>query len=339
MKISNVFIFLVIAAVSFAAGFLVNGNLDGKKVSSIVNEVTETLPIARPLERYQIEALSDTAITPGQIRVNEILDETPEFTSYLFFHTFDPNLTGTSKKTVSGQINLPSSSGKKPLIIMLRGFVSQKIYVTGIGTKRAAEVFAKNGYITVAPDFLGYADSDKESENIFETRFQTYTTVLSILESLSSVKEWDGKNIFIWAHSNGGQVALTTLTVTKRNIPTTLWAPVTKPFPYSILYYTDESADRGKYIRSELAEFEDLYDVEKFSFDNYLDRLAAPIQLHQGTNDDAIPVAWSSSIISQLKLLDKDATLYIYPSADHNLTPGWDEVVARDLEFFRSHIQ
>ena len=86
--------------------------------------------------------------------------------------------------------------------------------------------------------------------------------MLSILESLDSIKEWDEENIFFWGHSNGGQVALTILEITGKDYPTTLWAPVTKPFPYSILYYTDESEDKGKYIRRELSRFENLYNTD-----------------------------------------------------------------------------
>ena len=54
-----------------------------------------------------------------------------------------------------------------------------------MGTKRVGEYFAENGYITLAPDFLGYGGSDSESENIFESRFQTYTTTLTLLTNVS----------------------------------------------------------------------------------------------------------------------------------------------------------
>ena len=47
-----------------------------------------------------------------------------------------------------------------------------------------------------------------EAGNIFETRFQTYVTALNLLSSVSSIGDWDRKNVFIWGHSNGGQVAL-----------------------------------------------------------------------------------------------------------------------------------
>jgi esterase/lipase len=201
------------------------------------------------------------------------------------------------------------------MAILIRGFVDQKIYTSGIGTKRVGEYLAKNGFITIAPDFLGYAGSDKESENIFESRFQTYTTILSLIKTLESLsnditlisgdgevtqKVIDHISLSLWGHSNGGQIALTVLEITKKPYPTVLWAPVSKPFPYSILYYTDESEDKGKFIREKLAEFEKDYDVEKYSLDNYLSEISAPIQIHQGFVDNAVPLDWSKTLFNRL---------------------------------------
>ena len=66
------------------------------------------------------------------------------------------------------------------------------------------EYLSENGYITLAPDFLGYGGSDIESSNIFEARFQTYTTVLTLLKSIEENppqgwdNRWDKKNLFIF---------------------------------------------------------------------------------------------------------------------------------------------
>jgi len=307
------------------------------KENNIVEKIVQTAS-PKPFLVYTIEHLSKTKYTPSPIALTERLFENEDYVSYLFNHYFQPNPDSSETKNVSGQVNIPNSEGPFPIILMARGYVDQEIYETGVGTRNAAAYFAQNGYITVAPDFLGYGDSSEEAGNIFETRFQTYTTLLSVLASLETIKEWDGKNIFFWAHSNGGQVVLTVLTITSQNYPTTLWAPVTKPFPYSVLYYTDESADTGKYIREELAKFESLYDTDKYSFTNYLESINAPIQIHQGNADDAVPVAWSDSIVNKLKNINKDVVYFKYPGADHNLRPAWDNVVRQDVEFFASHI-
>ncbi len=289
---------------------------------------------ARPLEKYTIENLS-RALTPSvEIKINETLKEEPDFTSHLISFSFDPTFSGKPEKKVTGLMNVPAGKGPFPLVVMFRGYVDQKLYKTGAGTAKAGEFLAKNGYITIAPDFLGYGGSDLEAENIFESRFQTYTTALALINSIKSVNQWDNKNLFFWGHSNGGQIALTVLEITGGNYPTVLWAPVSKPFPFSILAYTDESDDHGKLIRRELSKFEEDYDVELFSLANYFDRIKTPIQLNQGTNDDAVPFYWSNSLAKILKDGGLDITYIKYPGADHNLQPSWNQVILTNLAFF-----
>jgi len=297
------------------------------------------IPIARPtpLAKYTIENLSKADIKPSQIEIGKVLKDDPKFISYEFIMKFSPDLSN-NLKTTSGLINIPKGTGKFPIIVMFRGFVDQKQYFTGEGTQHAAEVFAQNGFITVAPDFLGYGDSDTETSDIFESRFQTYVTAMTILKSIPLVKNWDDKNIFIWAHSNGGQIALTTLETTGVNYPIVLWAPVSQSFPYSILYYLDETADSGKYIITKLASFMNDYDVAKYSLTNYFEGIKAPIQLNQGTLDDAVPFRWSDILNKDLKSASVSAEYIKYPGADHNLQPGWNLVVANNLKFFKDHL-
>lgn len=329
-KLLSIF-FITIAA--FAAGWWVNSFYQsGLATTSPISPI-----IPKPLEKYTIESLAQVRVEEGKIVLEEILEENEDFNSYLFSFEFDPTLQKKEVKKVTGQLNLPANKGSFPVIIMLRGYVDQEIYETGIGTRKAAFILAKNGFITLAPDFLGYGGSDKEAENIFETRFQTYTTVLSILESLHSIKEWDRENIFLWGHSNGGQIALIILEITGKDYPTTLWAPVTKPFPYSILYYTDESEDKGKYIRRELAKFENLYNTDSYSIDEYFERIKASLQIHQGTADEAVPIVWSNEFVKKLEELNIAITYYQYVGANHNMVPSWNTVVSRDLSFFKKH--
>jgi dipeptidyl aminopeptidase/acylaminoacyl peptidase len=293
----------------------------------------------RTLDRYTIDNLAKTEIKGSQIILGEKLFEASLYSSLLFSFSTDSDLDGRAPKKVTGLINLPKGQGPFPVVMLLRGYVDQETYTTGAGSKRAGEYFAQNGFITLAPDYLGYGGSDKEAENIFESRFQTYVTTLSLLGSLDSLAGWDGENIFIWGHSNGGQIALTVLEISQGTYPTVLWAPVSAPFPYSILFYTDESDDKGKLIRRELAKFEDTYDVELYSTPNYYDRIKAPVSLHQGSLDPEVPKAWSDELFGKLEKLNSDSEYFLYPGADHNLNPFWDSAILRSLTFFQKQIK
>lgn len=327
------------------AGFLLI--VIGFGVGWVVKENQINIPVVqkivdRSLDKYSIENLrkfNEENDIEAKLLIDKIIKENNSFTSSEFFLEFNPNLDGKTMKKTSGLINVPKISGQYPVVLMLRGYVDPVEYFIGEGTNHAAEVFANNGYITIAPDFLGYGDSDHEAENVFETRFQTYVTAINLIKSLDSLPSWDHKNIMIWAHSNGGQVALITLQALGESYPTTLWAPVTAPFPFSILYYTDEAEDKGKALRKSISSFEETYNSNLYSLDNHWGfiNISTPIQLHQGTNDDAVPVDWSNRFTENMKTLGVAVEYHIHPGADHNMNPAWNEAMAENLAFFRKN--
>lgn len=326
--------YLLIAIIFGSIGWFANTAYHLPRTSN--NPIAQVRPT--PLAKYTIENLSKAEFKPAEIKIGKILKTDSKFTSYQFSMTFSPDFS-ENLKTTSGLINIPEGKGKFPIVVMFRGYVDPKEYFIGNGTTHGAEYFASNGFITIAPDFLGYGESDKEASDVFESRFQTYVTAMTTLKSISSIDKFDGKNIFIWGHSNGGQIALTTLEATGVSYPTVLWAPVTKPFPYSILYYTDDANDGGKFLRQKLSDFEKDYDTDLYSLTKYLANIKAPIQLNQGTVDSAVPVAWSNQLAKDLTELKVDLKYIKYPGSDHNMSPTWNQAVINALDFYKKHIQ
>lgn len=293
----------------------------------IIPTTGEKVEISRPLSRYSIEELNRRTPQAGPITLGTPVSTTDSFTSYIFSFT-------SEGKKVTGLANIPKGDGPFPVIVQFRGYVERDIFTSGVGTKPSGTAYAANGFITLAPDFLGYGGSDMPSQDVYEERFQTYTVALDMLAAVETLSQADPKRIGIWGHSNGGHIALTMLAATAKPYPTTLWAPVSKPFPYSVLYFTDELSDGGKYLRGELARFEGLYAVDDFTFRTYVDSITAPMLIHQGTEDDAVPLSWSDDISNLLKEKGKNSTYYRYGGADHNMRGSWDTVVERDIEFF-----
>lgn len=279
---------------------------------------------AKPLQKYSFPELRKRMFQPDGIWV--------EGSKFYYW---------VENKKVSGQIYVPAGSepaGGWPVVIMIRGYVDREIYQSGIGTQHAAEYFAQNGYLTLAPDFLGYGESDKAPVNGLEERFLCPIEVLQLIASLKNLKQANPDKISLWGHSNGGQIALSVLEISNKNYPTVLWAPVSKPFPYSILYYTDEYDDYGKALRKLVAGFDVQYEANEFSIHNYYDWINAPIQIHQGTADEAVPLKWSENLEKTLREKGKTVKLYVYPDADHNLAGGensWNLAVQRSLEWFK----
>ncbi len=382
-------------------GVIVIVTLNSNKLNSAINSLSQVFPQSKslknpfvsqsqnkkefPLLKYSIPNLKKYPYQASSINVIEQLSQTEIATKYLFTYQ-------TTDKTISGTINIPRTNPGLPLpvIILIRGWVPKDIYQSGVGTRHAAEFFAKNGYITFAPDFLGYGQSDANFKNSWKSRFVKPINILELIKSIKNYNKLEVKvnnqnkqieinkaSIGIWAHSNGGQIALTSLEASSENYPTTLWAPVTVPFPYSILFFSDEHEDEGKAMRNWLAQFERDYDVFDFSLSQHLDQLTAPLQLHHGTADEAALKIWSDEFVDKIELenekrkeiKEKEATLsatvtiaqnnkssvaessgplspiklnyYVYPGADHNLQPNqnWEQAIKRDLKFFNSYLK
>lgn len=300
-------------------------------------------PIAKvkptPLIKYTIENLTKTKVEPVQIQIGDKIKDYPKFTSYKFYINFDPTLTNGPIKKVSGLINIPNGTGPFPAIVMIRGYVDVKDYFPGNGTFASGQFFASNSFITISPDFLGYGEGDREPEDVFEARFQTYTTVMALLKSIKSVNQWNNKNLFIWGHSNGGQIALTVSEILQDTYPTVLWAPVSQPFPGSILYYAFESDDQGKFLVEKLEKFNETYDASKFSLTNYLNQIKAPLEINQGTGDQEVPYYLTDGFAQKLKEATVSAIYIKYPGNDHNMLPDWNDVIENDLQFFQKYLK
>lgn len=322
-----------------------------------------TKKIEKPLLAYTIPALQQKTYQARTISIVKKMTSDADFTSYLFS-------SDALGRKMSGQLNVPTTvTDTTPVIVMIRGFVPSALFTTGVGTKNGATAFARAGFITIAPDFFGYGESDPEPTDSWQARFEKPIIVIELIKSIRETgipidetgKKITTNRVGLWGHSNGGQIALSTLVVLREAIPTSLWAPVTVPFPYSVMYFSDEDDDEGKGMRIWVSQLEYLYELRQFSFTQYLNSIAGPIQFHHGTYDEAAPKIWTDEFIIKLKkenahredtkktLTASDSAAFTepieykyweYPGADHNLQPNenWQKVVERDIVFYREKI-
>lgn len=243
-------------------------------------------------------------------------------------------------KKISGMMNIPLSpkSRKYPVIIMIRGFADAEGYFIGSGTWKAADELARNGFITVSLDFLGFGLSENESNDILEARFEKVVSVLDLIETVKGLDIVDPDRIGIWAHSNGGQIAISVLEISGEDYPAALWAPMTKPFPKSVLETIDEKSKSGMEVKKKIENFEKEYDSNLYAIDNFYDWIETPILIHQGTSDIWCKVEWQEKLKKKLSFLNKDVVLDIREGNDHNLKQSWDEVIEMDIDFYRNNL-
>jgi dipeptidyl aminopeptidase/acylaminoacyl peptidase len=304
-------------------------------LSPLAKKQVKKQPDCQPrLAQYSFTKLAQRKYSGSQISLERIIKKEKGYVSWLFSYSSDG-------KRVTGMANIPKRQGKLPVVIMLRGYADKEIYFTGLGTRKAAGVFAENGFITLAPDFLGFGGSNSESSDILEARFTRPITVLNLIASVKSLPQADPGQIFLWGHSNGGQIALSVLEISQKIYPTTLWAPVTKSFPQSILQYIDPQniSPASQKVIKRIEQFEKCYKPELYSVTNFINQIKAPLQIHQGGKDRWVLAKDQENFVEKLKLANQNISYYFYPNADHNLKPNWDTVVQRNLKFFKKYLR
>jgi dipeptidyl aminopeptidase/acylaminoacyl peptidase len=285
----------------------------------------------RFLDQYAFTNLQKRVFSGNEIAKEKVIKKEPGYTSWLFSYSSDG-------KKVTGQLNLPTRTGKLPVVIMLRGYVDEEIYFTGLGTRKAAGVLAQSGFITLAPDFLAFGGSDPGYADILEARFHKPVEVLDLIASLKTLPEVDESKVFLWGHSNGGQIALSVLEVSRQKYPTVLWAPVTLGFPESITQYVGEMDDQGLKVQKRLSEFLQDYDPKNYSITNYLTDIKAPLQIHQGGRDSLVTRTQTEAFYSTLQSLNSSIRYYYYPRSDHNFVADWDLAMRRTLKFYQDRL-
>ena len=164
----------------------------------------------------------------------------------------------------------------------------------------------------------------------------------------------DTKNVFLSAHSMGGDIALIVLAVNQQFKAASIWAGVCADVKdvtaFYTRYYLNEhksetpfetafAAEWGKVTSAAQAEPFLLGDVNQANGFYALENISAPLILHQGMADTAVSPEWLVNLHNRLQELGKLSTLHLYDSNDHELSLNEAHPLAiqRDVEFFNAH--
>lgn len=280
-----------------------------------------------------IEGLRARAYPGGQIRVTHTITVTDAYTrTYITFPSDD--------LTISGLMHVPFGAGPFPVVIMNHGYIPPAQYVTGSDTYRAADILARNGYITISPDFRGYARSD-DGLNLFRAGYMI--DALNAAASVKSLPYADASRIGMWGHSMGGGVVARAMTVSALIKAYVLYAPVSADVRVRRFAGGLSGADRA-----EEAELHDSYAywssktelIDAVSPINYFQYVTAPAQIHIGQIDTTTPPEWSRAIRDELNKQGKYVEYYEYPRQAHAfIGGGWTLFNQRVVAFFDKYLK
>jgi dipeptidyl aminopeptidase/acylaminoacyl peptidase len=71
----------------------------------------------------------------------------------------------------------------------------------------------------------------------------------------------------------------------------------------------------------------------------YLADLSGPIQLHHGTADTSVPVAYSETLYAQIQAAGRPVELFVYRNDNHNISVNFRTAMARSIQFFDTYVK
>ncbi len=330
---------------------------------------TPTLTFSDAIYPYTIDGLRAREYPGGKIEVVGVLDQTENYTSYLIHYPSDG-------LTITGIMQIPAK-GKPPfpVIVMNHGFFSRTEYVAGDGTDRAAEFLNKRGYLTIAPDYRSWGQSDS-GPSLFYSGLAI--DVVNLLASIPSIPEADPSRVGLWGHSMGGGVTMKALTIIGDNVSAVGDGAAQINVRAAVVYST-VSADQGDVLarwglgcfgnviegemRSDCnssdviplslpVELLDSYYVAAYDPDalseispiHHLDLVAVPVQIHYGTRDgeelSGTPTEWSTKLYQAFLDAGKPAKLFPYEGQRHSfIGDAWFKFMEEVATFFDANVK
>jgi fermentation-respiration switch protein FrsA (DUF1100 family) len=299
-----------------------------------------------------IESLRGRPYGGGQIKITRVLSTYDEFRRVLFEYPSDG-------LRITGMMNIPRGSGPFPVVILDHGYFKPAEYKTGDGTSRAADNFARNGYLTLASDYRCYGGSQCGPNPLY---VGYAVDVLNLIGSLASLPNADTARVGIWGHSMGGGITIRVVTISDQIKVAALYgslnsddevhycwlntcrvpsAPTRLPRVPELSEadpdFVPNSQSAGQVSATVApAPFFKLHEIFlKSSPSRYLQYFTAPVIIHHGEADDTVPIQWSVDLADTLNAMGKQATLYTYPGEGHVFAGwSWQLFMARTLRFF-----
>lgn len=294
---------------------------------------TEQPPLTdNPLGPYSIPALASRSYDGGTITRQFRTVRVAEYEQWSFSYTSDDLY-------VTGLMNVPSGEGPFPVVILLHGGIDQDVYAQGDGTNGPADFFARNGYLTVAPDYRTYNDTGGSGSPL---KIPWVIDVLNLIAALPTLPEADAERIGVWGDSRGGWIAGHLMVISREVDAVTLYAPL--HLDQAVVWDLYANALGREWARNDAAIYgspetnpEGYQAASPYA---YLDRVAVPVQIHHGALDGVAPVEWSADLAARLEERGKQVEYWEYPGAEHTFAGAdYRLMLDRTLAFFESYLQ
>ena len=75
------------------------------------------------------------------------------------------------------------------------------------------------------------------------------------------------------------------------------------------------------------------------SANTYVSDLSGPLQLHHGTHDEDVPLAFSIRLAEEVRVVGGIADLYTYEGDNHNISKNFTAAMDRTIAFYDQYLK
>ncbi|ADB33653.1 peptidase S9 prolyl oligopeptidase active site domain protein [Kribbella flavida DSM 17836] len=268
----------------------------------------------------------------GNLKLGRVLARNAAYTRYFVTYT-------SGKLTISGVMNVPSTPGPHPALVLNHGYIDPAVYTNGRGLMREQDYLARRGYVVLHTDYRNHAQSSDDPRTELDLRVGYTEDVINAVLALRTSQYVDPDRIGLLGRSMGGGITYNVLVAQPGLVKAgVVFAPVSSDAVDNFNRWTRENtAISNAILRTYGEPTRNPAFWRNLSAVNFFDRVTEPVLIHHGTADSTCPIAWSTETLNALKKAGKTATLYTYPSEEHAFGPAWPTSMARTVAFLKQH--
>ena len=194
------------------------------------------------------------------------------------------------------------------------GFIRLEMEIHGLNPEMTDEQFKEISNAFSAEN--GYVENGLDNRDKYYMK-HVYTACVRALDSLTSLPEWDGKNVFVQGGSQGGALSIITAALDKRVTA----CVANHPALSDVAGYAEQGRTGGwpHLVReNQMLTPEKIQTLQYYDVVNFARRITCPVYLTWGYNDNTCPPT-TSYIVWNLITAPKEAL--ITPVNEHWTTP------------------
>jgi uncharacterized protein len=239
--------------------------------------------------------------------------------------------------------------GGWPAIVFNHGYIPPDVYRTTERYIAYVDRLASSGYVVFRIDYRGHDQSEGQPTGAYGHPGYAID-VLNAVAALQRHPDVNPEKIGMWGHSLGGFLTLRAMVISGDIKAGVIWAGVVASYPDMLCCwrrtgnFTPSPSSRGFGWRAGWMEQYGSPETNpdfwaSVSANTYLAELSGPVQLHHGTSDNDVPVAFSINLADEIEAAGGVVELYTYPNDNHNISNYFTTAMNRTIAFFDLYLK